>query len=147
MALPRAQLRRALRFPMNNSLQGRAMPLFMELIDLPHSRREAFFQSACKGDEALMREVRSLLAAHENAGAFLSDATAGPAPDESALEPIFERPGGQIGPYKLLQRIGEGGFGVVFLAEQERPVRRRVALKIVRPGMDTRQVIARFEAE
>ena len=58
-----------------------------------------------------------------------------------------EQPGEFIGHYKLLQKIGEGGFGVVFLAEQERPVRRRVALKIIKPGMDTRQVIARFEAE
>ena len=60
---------------------------------------------------------------------------------------VTEKPGTQIGPYKLLEQIGEGGFGVVFLAEQERPVQRRVALKIIKPGMDTRQVIARFEAE
>ena len=59
----------------------------------------------------------------------------------------IECPGTLIGPYKLVEQIGEGGFGVVYLAEQERPVRRRVALKIIRPGMDTRQVIARFDAE
>ena len=58
-----------------------------------------------------------------------------------------ERPGAEIGPYKLLQQIGEGGFGVVFMAEQERPIRRKVALKIIKPGMDTREVVARFEAE
>ena len=62
-------------------------------------------------------------------------------------EEIAERPGTVIGPYKLLQQIGEGGFGVVFLAEQARPVKRRVAVKVIKPGMDTRQVIARFEAE
>ena len=59
----------------------------------------------------------------------------------------LEKPGTQIGPYKLLQQIGEGGMGVVYMAEQQEPVERRVALKIIKPGMDTRQVIARFEAE
>ena len=68
---------------------------------------------------------------------------AGPAP----VRPILEGPGARIGPYKLLQEIGEGGMGVVYMAEQETPVRRRVALKIIKPGMDTSQVIARFEAE
>src|SRR5216117_3425260 len=62
-------------------------------------------------------------------------------------EPAGERPGTVIGPYKLLEQIGQGGFGVVFMAEQTEPVRRKVALKIIKPGMDTRQVIARFEAE
>src|SRR5688572_19228644 len=66
---------------------------------------------------------------------------------EIADEPIAERPGTIIGPYKLLEQIGEGGMGVVFLAEQQKPVKRRVALKVIKPGMDTRQVIARFEAE
>ena len=61
--------------------------------------------------------------------------------------PILEGPGSRIGPYRLLQEIGEGGMGVVYMAEQEKPVRRRVALKIIKPGMDTSQVIARFEAE
>src|SRR5204863_3844090 len=65
----------------------------------------------------------------------------------TAHDPIVERPGTQIGPYKLLQQIGEGGMGVVYMAEQLEPVKRRVALKIIKPGMDTRQVIARFEAE
>src|SRR5262249_28477180 len=62
-------------------------------------------------------------------------------------QPITERPGNVIGPYKLLEQIGEGGFGVVYMAEQTQPVRRKVALKVLKPGMDTRQVIARFEAE
>ena len=65
----------------------------------------------------------------------------------STCQPISERAGTIIGPYKLLEQIGEGGFGVVYMAEQTEPVRRRVALKIIKPGMDTRQVIARFEAE
>ena len=62
-------------------------------------------------------------------------------------QPVTEQPGDSIGPYKLLQQIGEGGMGVVYMAEQTEPVERRVALKIIKPGMDTRQVIARFEAE
>ena len=61
--------------------------------------------------------------------------------------PVAEKPGDVIGPYKLLQQIGEGGFGVVYMAEQTKPVKRRVALKIIKPGMDTKEVIARFEAE
>src|SRR5262249_49743158 len=72
----------------------------------------------------------------------------GPSPVTSAGEPLVrERPGDVIGPYKLLEPLGEGGFGVVFLAEQAQPVRRQVALKVLKPGMDTRQVVARFEAE
>src|SRR5207247_4232073 len=62
-------------------------------------------------------------------------------------EPIAERPGTVIGPYKLMEQIGEGGMGLVFVAEQQHPVRRKVALKVIKPGMDTRQVVARFEAE
>jgi serine/threonine protein kinase/tetratricopeptide (TPR) repeat protein len=69
------------------------------------------------------------------------------APGETVDEPSMERPGAVIGPYKLLEQIGEGGFGVVFMAEQQQPIRRKVALKVLKPGMDTRQVIARFEAE
>src|SRR5262249_2683175 len=70
-----------------------------------------------------------------------------PCPVATTDEPITERPGTVIGPYKLLEQIGEGGFGVVFMAEQTQPVRRRVALKVLKPGMDTRQIVARFEAE
>jgi serine/threonine protein kinase len=65
----------------------------------------------------------------------------------TADEPLTERPGTIIGPYKLLEQIGEGGFGVVFMTLQQQPVRRKVALKVVKPGMDTKQVVARFEAE
>ncbi len=97
-----------------------------------------------------------MLEAHERAGAFLLERSAATSPGlapvepntgRSQLEPPGEKSGDQIGRYKLLQQIGEGGCGVVYMAEQEEPVRRRVALKVIKLGMDTKQVIARFEAE
>jgi eukaryotic-like serine/threonine-protein kinase len=87
-----------------------------------------------------------LLASHESAGEFLASPTATDVAPLRTRAPS-EGPGSHIGPYRLLQLIGEGGFGSVFLAEQERPIRRRVALKVIKLGMDTSQVIARFEAE
>ena len=93
---------------------------------------------------ALRARVEELLRAHQDAGAFLGGAEQQEATRD---QPIAERPGTIIGPYKLLEQIGEGGFGLVFMAEQQQPVRRKVALKVLKPGMDTRQVIARFEAE
>ncbi len=101
---------------------------------------------ACGTDAELRQRVEVLLQAHERAGQFLESPAAGPDPT-SAFPPLRERPGTEIGPYKLLQQIGEGGMGVVYMAEQSEPIARRVALKIIKPGMDTRQVIARFEAE
>jgi serine/threonine protein kinase/tetratricopeptide (TPR) repeat protein len=111
----------------------------------PGKDRAAYLDEACAGDAELYDRVQRLLVAFAEAGSFLES----PAADIEATtgSSIAERPGTVLGPYKLLQQIGEGGFGVVFLAEQERPVRRRVALKVVKPGMDTRQVISRFEAE
>ena len=104
-------------------------------------------------DRELRAQVQALLNAHDEAGEFLASPTV-PEADEAARvattlgsSPPTERPASTIGPYKLLQVIGEGGFGVVYMAEQEEPVRRRVALKIIKLGMDTKQVIARFEAE
>jgi serine/threonine protein kinase/tetratricopeptide (TPR) repeat protein len=107
--------------------------------------RKAYLDRACTGDAALRQEVEALLRNHFAAGKFLNSSPAEltcPIPEAGP-----ERPGSEIGPYKLLQVIGEGGMGVVFMAEQTVPVERRVALKIIKPGMDTRQVIARFEAE
>ena len=107
--------------------------------------RAAYLDQACGDDIQLRERVEALLLAHDATGNFLRL----PATDE-ATGPLFsvnEGPGAKIGRYKLLQQIGEGGFGVVFMAEQEEPVRRRVALKIIKLGMDTRQVVARFEAE
>ena len=122
--------------------------------------RAAYLNEACAGDEDLRRRVERLLNAHPKVGSFLekpaAPATASPparliGEDPGATteqtRPITEGPGTQIGPYKLLQQIGEGGIGAVYMAEQEKPVRRRVALKITKPGMDSGLVVARFEAE
>ncbi|MCA9232437.1 MAG: protein kinase [Planctomycetales bacterium] len=103
----------------------------------------AYLDQACSGDQELRSHVESLLRAHQELGTFTED--------ESSASPtalhLVEQAGTTIGPYKLLQQIGEGGMGVVYMAEQTQPVERRVALKIIKPGMDTRKVIARFEAE
>src|SRR5262245_12972947 len=107
-------------------------------------RWPAFLDEACGGDPELRRRVEVLLRAHEKANSLLD----APSPDLAATrdEPIRERPGTIIGPYKLLEQIGEGGFGIVFMAEQTEPIRRKVALKVLKPGMDARQIVARLEA-
>jgi len=120
--------------------------LFDQALSTPPGARAAFLEEACVGDPGMRQRLEALLHAHEHPGSFLR----GPAPalagtvDQPA---VAERPGTVIGPYKLLEQIGEGGFGVVFMAEQQAPIRRKVALKVLKPGMDTRQVIARFEVE
>jgi tetratricopeptide (TPR) repeat protein len=112
-----------------------------------HSKdaRKAYLDNACRGDAELRGRVESLLAAHDAAGSFmeLPEVTGATTP----FTELTEKPGTRIGRFKLLEQIGEGGFGVVFMAEQQEPVRRLVALKIIKLGMDTRQVVARFEAE
>ena len=116
--------------------------------DSPADRR-LFIDQQCNGDAALRNQVESLLAAGGQVGSFLEKPAVSP-PDgdqTGAYRPLTEGPGTVIGPYKLLQHIGEGGFGAVYRAEQEHPVRRKVALKIIKLGMDTREVIARFESE
>src|SRR5208282_5919402 len=108
----------------------------------------AYLDGACRGDDELRAEVEKLLLAHDQAGAFLEAPVAPPQHSTIVLSaPLSEKPGDRIGHYKLLQQIGEGGCGVVYMAEQEEPIRRRVALKVIKLGMDTKQVIARFEAE
>jgi serine/threonine protein kinase/Flp pilus assembly protein TadD len=108
-------------------------------------KRGAFLDEACGTNRELRQRVERLLEAQLKAGEFLEL----PAADVLAtdIRPVTEHPGDVIGPYKLLQQIGEGGMGTVFMAEQTEPVERRVALKIIKPGMDTQQVIVRFEAE
>ena len=113
--------------------------------------RAAYLKEACKGDEPLRQRVMALLHAHEQADAILDKPAAGLPARTLVVNPAMiqpsEKAGDKIGRYKLLQQIGEGGCGVVYMADQEEPVRRRVALKIIKLGMDTKQVIARFEAE
>jgi serine/threonine protein kinase/Flp pilus assembly protein TadD len=117
--------------------------IFAEALNQPSAEAQAaFLDAACEGDAALRVRMEKLLKSHQVADSFLRRPVAA-----TLYVPITERPGTVIGPYKLLQQIGEGGMGVVYMADQESPVRRRVALKIIKPGMDSREVIARFEAE
>jgi eukaryotic-like serine/threonine-protein kinase len=110
--------------------------------------RAAYLKDACGADTALCQRIERLLAAEDPAAQLWADDPPDPSCDsELNTAPLFEGPGTVIGRYKLLEQIGEGGMGVVYMAEQEEPVRRRVALKIIKLGMDTKQVIARFEAE
>jgi serine/threonine protein kinase/tetratricopeptide (TPR) repeat protein len=107
--------------------------------------RAAYLDQACAGDAAVRAAVEALLRANVGASGFLAQPVSVPITSEEP--PLSERPGTVIGPYKLLERIGEGGFGVVFMAEQLQPLRRKVAVKVLKAGMDSRQVVARFEAE
>src|SRR5262249_16465523 len=106
----------------------------------------AYVQQVCGHEPKALHRVLELLRVYDQESSFLeSPAVAlGTTIDAPA---VTEGPGTLIGPYKLLEQIGEGGFGVVFMAEQHRPVRRKVAFKVLKPGMDTRQIVARFEAE
>ncbi len=113
------------------------------------AERAAYLSQACDGDPDLRQEIEELLQADERAGGFLAATLSegGALPQTHTQPSPNEQPGCVIGRYKLREKIGEGGFGIVYLAEQQEPVKRRVALKIIKLGMDTRQVVARFEAE
>jgi tetratricopeptide (TPR) repeat protein/serine/threonine protein kinase len=129
------------------STQDLAARIFEAAVELATpGERAAYLDAACGPDQQLRAEVEQLLAHDEAAGSFLNNPTR-PGLVATVDEPVRERPGTVIGAYKLLEQIGEGGFGVVFLAEQQEPIRRKVALKVLKPGMDSKQVIARFEAE
>ena len=131
------------------SPQNREEVLFALALENPADRRPAFMDTVCAGDPALRQRLDALLAAHDQPdklspqGAPAAVATIKldlpGAPDEAV--------GQTLGRYKLMERLGEGGYGLVYLAEQTQPVRRRVALKLIKLGMDTKQVIARFGAE
>lgn len=123
--------------------EERVQQILWEALKLSGEARSTYLESACAGDAALQEEVQSLLEAEEQAGTFLCSQ----AVQEGPTVLLAEKAGDHIGRYKLLEQIGEGGFGVVWMAEQEEPVRRRVALKIIKLGMDTKEVVARFEAE
>ena len=131
---------------LNNSAAPRERELFLAALDKTDpGERAAFLTAACGSDSALIERVQALLREAAEAGTFLeAPALAGGATSAGS---VAEKPGDRIDRYKLLQKIGEGGCGVVYMAEQETPVRRRVALKVIKLGMDTKNVIARFEAE
>ncbi len=119
--------------------------LFNEASEIEDKQaRQVFLDEACAGDAALRAELEELLRSGDSVGGFLAD----PKREGLALSaPMEEKEGDRIARYKLLQKIGEGGCGVVYMAEQMEPVRRRVALKVIKLGMDTASMIARFEAE
>ncbi len=128
-----------------NELDANAKGIFLEAVEQQTpDKLDSFLDAACGGNPALRARVEALLEAHREAGDFLACTS----PDQTGMGgPATEHAGAVIGPYQLVEQIGEGGFGVVFRADQQRPVRRGVALKVLKPGMDTRQVVARFEAE
>ncbi|MHC4679950.1 MAG: protein kinase domain-containing protein, partial [Planctomycetota bacterium] len=120
--------------------------IYHEAVSKPPEERKAYLEAACGGDAGLLARIEALLKAREVKDSFLE----APSIDRNATldaSPSIEGPGTKIGRYELLELIGEGGMGLVYLAEQKKPVKRRVALKIIKPGMDSKQVIARFEAE
>src|SRR6476469_2022183 len=131
-----------------NISDDRAEILFYEVLKQSPEARSGFLDRECGSDSRLRAEIEALLQDHERAGGFLkSDAPFSEECSEEFARLKPEEVGDRIGPYKLLELIGEGGFGRVWVAEQERPIRRLVALKIIKLGMDTREVIARFEQE
>src|SRR4051794_31420906 len=116
--------------------------IFGRALEIEAADRAAYLDEACGPDAALRAEVEGLLHALDQAGGFLRR------PGVTTPErPPAEGPGTRVGPYKLLQQLGEGGMGAVYLAEQTEPVKRKVAVKIIKPGMDSALVLARFEAE
>ena len=125
---------------------ARVKSIFLAAVErYPAEQWPAYLDEACGEDTALRERVEELLGAHGGQKSLDVPAATQSGATGDRLE--LEQPGTVIGPYKLMEQIGEGGMGVVYVAEQTVPVRRKVALKVIKPGMDTKQVIARFEAE
>jgi len=130
--------------------RDREEEIFDAARELAAHERAAYLAERCGQDADLRQRIEGMLEADAAAGEFFKthDAPSPTAiPADASLSPSIEKAGDRIGRYKLLQQIGEGGMGLVYMAEQDQPVRRSVALKIIKLGMDTRQVVARFEAE
>src|SRR6266699_2264806 len=123
--------------------------IFDAVLALAAEQRAAYLNQACGEDTQLRRRIELLLRSHDHAGEFLDPALRAGTNRTLVVNPTApsEKPGDVIGHYKIREKLGEGGCGVVYVAEQTEPVRRRVALKVIKLGMDTRSVIARFEAE
>jgi len=121
--------------------------IFALLLELPQELRREHLYKECAGNADLRRRVEELLEAHEGGGSFMAASAKSMSANLGSSAPISEKLGDSIGRYKLMEQIGEGGCGVVYVADQQEPVRRRVALKLIKLGMDTKQVMARFEAE
>jgi hypothetical protein len=128
-----------------NAIEIQARSIFLTAVEHAPDEWSAFLDEACGTNLELRARVEHLLQAHQAMGSI--HGAGGDALVVTVDDPISERPGTVLGPYKLMEQIGEGGMGLVFVAEQQHPVRRKVALKVIKPGMDSRQVIARFEAE
>lgn len=132
-------------FPMESEKSPTLLrDVFDRAVEMPIAQRDDFLNGTCGPDVKLRAAVESLLEAHDRAGSFLADPVV-PADLLAAREQLS--PGTRIGRYALIRVLGEGGYGTVYLAEQDPPLRRKVALKVIKPGMDTRQVVARFELE
>ncbi|QEF97463.1 Serine/threonine-protein kinase PknB [Stieleria maiorica] len=136
---------------------GQEKSIFLEALDIDSPEdRDAYLRRACQGDPQLLASVSDLLREHSCTDNLVDQPIATvprSGPDQTDMAPgqpirgANHFPGTMVGPYKLMEQIGEGGFGLVFVADQQHPVRRRVALKVIKPGMESREVIARFEAE
>src|SRR5687768_8680978 len=122
---------------MTESDHDRVTNIFAEAMELPAPRRGAFLDSTCAGEPGLRRELDELLGCADGASAAF----------DAAAQEIVEPDPGRIGPYELLEPVGEGGMAVVYKARQHHPVKRTVAIKLIKLGMDTRQFVARFESE
>jgi len=129
--------------PGEGARQEREAALFAAALARPANERATFLDGACQGDRALRERLQALLAAHEQPATELAEAGEVTVQDAHDVQAV----GQTLGHYKLLERLGEGGCGIVYVAEQTEPVRRRVALKVIKLGMDTKAVVARFEAE
>src|SRR5688572_8502834 len=147
-----------MKYPVRPGAMAREENIFNTVMQLSGAaERCACLDQACRGDPALRARIEKLLAAANDPFFNCSAGPVGLAASQPSVvsadakirsaELLADAPSGRIGRYKLLEKIGEGGCGVVYMAEQEEPVRRRVALKVIKLGMDTRSVISRFEAE